>query len=527
MAIAFRSATSGSIASNAAFTIAVPAGVQVGDLVVVVFGVNNATPVVTPDAQMTARSHSTATSESVWVYYRIINGTEGSTWTFTFAHPSAPSLTARSTWVVSAYSGFTSPAWDDDQYGTGTANSVTTPSATASVTGDLALAAFYNLSSALAVSRNWGTATGMNERGDTSAGSGTGTLALDDDIEAGSGTISGKTAVAGGSFSGVYIAWLGLIRDGTIGTVNVPFISSVSVVDALLLKGSVGVPFIASVTTTHAPIVEHAELDPSFIPSVTALYVPVLAQPEVGVPFIPSQTQVYAPGVPIRPLNRVLRTASTNSGLGQYKWIGDMTEFYFHIDVLFRTTSISGAFASFLHTHDGPAADGNPLPMTNPNIDYVFSLDNIFGGVQMLFDPAFAQWIVPQVNWDVGVLEPCEWNTIEMYVSKGGTGPHGGQVWTFLGRRNGSNWGHNSGLPITVELSGDLKIDEIIFGALQSLGALAFFDNVRLGTDWGAGDIYQQDFEGDDPLSDMDWTEGTLAIVTDTGCGGLHIWQSG
>jgi hypothetical protein len=220
------------------------------------------------------------------------------------------------------------------------------------------------------------------------------------------------------------------------------------------------------------------------------------------------------------PPGHFLETAASFSALGEYTGFGNLTDFYFSFDVLFKTTVFTGALASFLHTQHGPVTDGNPLPFnSNPNIDYPFAIYNVNGGIEMLFDTSFAQWSVGLLQWDIGVLPNCTWNTLELHVSKGGTGPHGGDLWTFQGRLNGGNWGHNSGNPSTLELSGNLHIDELIYGALQSGGSPSqFFDNVKMGTSWGASDIYGQDFEGIDPIGDTDWSAGSLSITSVTGC---------
>jgi hypothetical protein len=220
------------------------------------------------------------------------------------------------------------------------------------------------------------------------------------------------------------------------------------------------------------------------------------------------------------PPGHFLETAASFSALGEYTGFGNLTDFYFSIDVLFKTTLFDGGIAAFLHTQHGPITDGNPLPFgSNPNIDYPFAIYNVNGGIEMLFDTHFAQWSVGLLQWDIGFLPNCTWNTLELHVSKGGAGPHGGDLWTFQGRLNGGNWGHNSGNPTTLELSGNLHIDELIYGAIQSGGSPSqFFDNVKMGTSWGASDIYGQDFEGVDPIGDTDWSAGSLSITSVTGC---------
>jgi hypothetical protein len=89
---------------------------------------------------------------------------------------------------------------------------------------------------------------------------------------------------------------------------DLPFISSVTVVYAPSVVIDISVPFIGSATVVYAPTLQRTYVEAPFIGSVTVVYTPSLQRTYIDAPFIPSVTFVYPP---------TLKIAFTGGGVSQ------------------------------------------------------------------------------------------------------------------------------------------------------------------------------------------------------------------
>jgi hypothetical protein len=190
--VAFRAASSNT--STAALTLAVPAGVQAGDVMVAQVAMRSAGTVAAPAGWTAVRNDSSGTQISSFIYYKVAGAVEPSSYAWT-------TTASRTAGGIAAYSGVSTTNPVDVSSGTnGSSTSLDAPSVTTTIANDM-LVGFWTARQQ-SVS---GTPASMTQRWSVTSGGGASAVgaAAADEAFAGPGATGTRSATQGSSFDWV------------------------------------------------------------------------------------------------------------------------------------------------------------------------------------------------------------------------------------------------------------------------------------------------------------------------------------